>query len=176
MLVVGTEPPQTMKVDSRVLCRSSSVFNRMLKGPFLESKSCSHNAWEVKLPEDDPQALLIIMDIVHNQYEHAPAEPALDVLCHVLSLVDKYVMGKSLRSISYLWLDQERDKDDQPLKDREACLFVAFELGAVDLFGQIATRLAIECKVDDSGKLLAADGQSRLIDNEFVNRINIVGK
>ncbi|KAG5989402.1 hypothetical protein E4U43_004509 [Claviceps pusilla] len=176
-LVVGTRPPQTMKVDSRALCRSSSVFSKMLKGPFLESRPRSR-AWEVKLPEDDPQALLIIMDIIHNQYKHAPTEPALYILCRVLSLSSKYDMAKSLRSMWHAWLEQAREATGpyETLWGKEAYLFVAFELGDNHLFGNIATRLAIECKVNNKGEILTMNGRSRLVDNEFVKRTNVVGE
>ncbi|KAG5923331.1 hypothetical protein E4U42_004987 [Claviceps africana] len=174
-LVVGPFPSKTMKVDSKVLCRNSSVFSKMLEGPFVESRT-RFRPWEVKLPEDNPQALLIIMDIAHNQWVHAPVKPALNTLCHVLALSNKYDMGKALRPVSHAWLIQTRLEAYMTLKGREARLFVAFELGDADLFARIATRLAIECTVDGSGDILAIDGQSRLIDNEFLQRINIVGE
>lgn len=176
-LVVGTGPPQTMKVDSRALCRSSSVFSKMLKGPFLESRPRSR-AWEVKLPEDDPQALLIIMDIIHNQYKHAPTEPALDVLCRILSLSSKYDMAKSLRSMWHAWSEQARKAAGryESLQGKEAYLFVAFELGDNHLFGDIVTRLAVRCKVNNKGEILTIYGQSRLVDNEFVKRTDVVGE
>ncbi|KAG6001005.1 hypothetical protein E4U21_004783 [Claviceps maximensis] len=173
ILVVGIEPPRSMIVDSRVLCRSSSVFSRMLKGPFVESQSDSQ-AWEVKLPDDNPQALLIVMDIIHNLYKHTPAEPTLDTLCHILSLTNKYDMAKSLRPVAYTWLKHAKREMTKPLQGREAYLFVAYELGDVQMFHQIALKIATECTVDREGQMLAVDGQSRLNDQEFVKRIYIL--
>ncbi|KAG5982666.1 hypothetical protein E4U55_001548 [Claviceps digitariae] len=174
-LLVGTTPSQTIQVDSKVLCRNSPVFSRMLTGPFLESRRRHHSpAWTVTLPDDNPHALLILMDIIHNEWKHASSEPELDTLCHVLSLADKYDMAKTLRSVASAWLEHAKRETADSLDGKEAYLYVAYELGDAELFNQIAIRIASEYTVDEAGKLLAPSGTSCFIDNEFVKRTNIM--
>lgn len=102
-LKVGQNPPQTMKVDSRALCRSSPVFRRMLRGSFSESQPHS-GPWEVKLPGDSPHAMSIIMDMVHCQHSRTPSEISLGSLVSVLAFTNKYDMARLLRPVAWRWL------------------------------------------------------------------------
>lgn len=172
-LVVGAEPSRKMKVDSRTLRRASPVFRQMLSGLCRESKPPS-GSWEVSLAEDDPAALLIIMDIIHGQYEHTTVEIAVEILCQVLRLASKYHMAKALRPVSSAWLGYANEDARKQLSGREAYLFVAHELGDAGLFDYVGMRIVKECVLDNLGYMLAANRRRRLMDVEYVGRPDFV--
>ncbi len=57
-----------IRVSSRHLTLASPVFDRLLKGEFAEScRLKSVGTTEVRLPRDNPQALQILLNIIHSR-------------------------------------------------------------------------------------------------------------
>ncbi|KAK7430834.1 hypothetical protein QQZ08_002623 [Neonectria magnoliae] len=102
-LIVGNDPPQEMLVDSRALCRSSRVFRKMLGSNFSEAKP-DGGRWQVKLPEDSPKALALLMNIVHSSYDRVPMKLEIDDLFDMCVLVDKYDMERALWPVASAWI------------------------------------------------------------------------
>lgn len=63
-LIVGDDKV-CFVVCSRALSRSAPVWKTMLYGPFMEGKPTDGRDWKVTLPEDCPDAIEIILNIVH---------------------------------------------------------------------------------------------------------------
>jgi hypothetical protein len=79
----------------------------MLYGPWTEAKPQSNSGsrcqWVVCLPDDEPSAMQVILDIVHGNFDKVPVTPwALD-LYHVVVIADKYHMFRCLRPWAAHW-------------------------------------------------------------------------
>lgn len=68
-LIVGEERV-VFQVCSRTLARSSPVWEAMLYGPFSEGKEQQKSQdWKVALPDDNPDAMHMILLVVHSMWE-----------------------------------------------------------------------------------------------------------
>ena len=102
-----------MQVSSKHLTLASSVFARMLYGEFREAETLrSAGQAEFRLPDDDPVALSILLNIVHGHNRRVPRRLELTMLTEVASLVDKYYMVEVIEVYSDMWVDNL--KDDVP--------------------------------------------------------------
>ncbi|KXJ85571.1 hypothetical protein Micbo1qcDRAFT_169313 [Microdochium bolleyi] len=98
------------RVCSRALSRSSSVFDKMLFGPFAEgtkSRDASQE-WVVDLPGDSPSGLRPLLEIMHGQFQRmAPIAGAqrstIQRLYDVVVVADKYDCIALLRPWAASW-------------------------------------------------------------------------
>ncbi|KAI8292779.1 hypothetical protein K4K59_006178 [Colletotrichum sp. SAR11_240] len=98
-LIVGSDvrdgDPSTFLVCSKTLARSSSVFDKMLFGPFAESRpspesSKQESAWVVHLPEDDPDHMEAVLNILHLKFREIPRHFLPPLFSGMIVLADKY--------------------------------------------------------------------------------------
>lgn len=110
-LEVG-EQSTAFLVCSKAMARSSPAFKVMLYGPFTEAKP-KVGEWIVRLPEDDPRAFAILLDIIHGRSDRVPmdlhlAQPPPDcaatLLYDVVKMADKYCLLPLLRPWVNPWL------------------------------------------------------------------------
>ncbi|OIW22542.1 hypothetical protein CONLIGDRAFT_675071 [Coniochaeta ligniaria NRRL 30616] len=130
-------------ICSRALSRASPVFKKMLNGGFAESMP-SHGEWVVKLPEDDPEAMIFLLNVVHGQFDDIPETLPEEKLYRLTILTDKYDMTKSLRPWASYWLKRlantERTVDTQAQR-----MWIAWELGDAGLFELEVQYLLLNC-------------------------------
>ena len=105
----SSAPPSEieMLVSSRHLMLSSPVFKAMLQhSNFAEGKELQDSKKvTIPLPEDDPDAFAIILDIVHGRNRKVPKEVNLDLMGKLAVLVDKYQMLEVVEMFSDIWID-----------------------------------------------------------------------
>ncbi|KAF4869732.1 hypothetical protein CGCSCA1_v011026 [Colletotrichum siamense] len=98
-LVVGSDvrdgDPPTFLVCSKTLARASPVFDRMLFGPFAESRPSSESskqepAWVVHLPEDDPDHMEAVLNILHFNFKDIPRRFTPPIFSGMIVIADKY--------------------------------------------------------------------------------------
>ncbi|KAF4831587.1 hypothetical protein CGCTS75_v005144 [Colletotrichum tropicale] len=98
-LVVGSDvrdgDPSTFLVCSKTLARASPVFDRMLFGPFAESRPSSEwskqeFAWVVHLPEDDPDHMEAVLNILHFNFKDIPRHFTPPLFSGMIVIADKY--------------------------------------------------------------------------------------
>lgn len=70
-LLVG-EVKKPFLVCSRSMARASKVFDVMLFGPSKEATASKSKDWSVELPEDDPAAFSILLNIAHAKFDLLP--------------------------------------------------------------------------------------------------------
>jgi hypothetical protein len=82
--IIGPDDKKrSLPVISNMLRASSSAFDRMFSGPWAES-----DKKEIRLPDDDPDAFNLLLEILHHKKKafSDPPQPvqllALTVLCH----------------------------------------------------------------------------------------------
>ncbi|CAM1507115.1 Fc.00g067560.m01.CDS01 [Cosmosporella sp. VM-42] len=171
-LTVGASK-QDMIVDSRALHRASPAFRRMLSDDFAEGKPKT-GEWHVKLPEDDPKAFAILMDMIHGLYRQTPLSPTLDELHRITVLADKYDMAQALRSMAFGWLGTNGPiKGAKSMSDRAKVLSIAWVLGHATTFHGVVQEIAEECKVDQEGCLIDDSG-SPLKNYAEIDQLNVL--
>lgn len=172
-LMVGPSSVK-MQVDANVLRHASKVFDRMLFGPFIESNQTTD--WTVELPEDNPEALAVILHAAHCNFECIPVLK-LSEIYDVMVLADKYAMLGSLRPCAIVWASRADHPDLFQWEDvketsyREIMrLFVMYSLGNAlrmpltrpplirplirETFEDLLTRLVLISRVNSDGDLL----------------------
>ena len=80
-----------MRVSSRHLVLVFPVFKRLLKRGFAEGDSLSvTGTLEKELPDDDPKAFEIILNIIHGHVKKVPLKADIKLLTQICVLIDKY--------------------------------------------------------------------------------------
>lgn len=100
-----------MLVSSKHLILSSSVFEAMLQDRFKEGQTLRSTGFlELPLPDDDPDAISILLDVIHGHTRKVPRKVDFELLIHISILVDKYQLHEVVEVFSDGWiqaLDQE---------------------------------------------------------------------
>jgi BTB/POZ domain len=141
----GSEPAVIqMRVSSGHLILVSPVFKRLLKGGFAESHTLSSaGAAEISLPEDDPQAMQILLDIIHGHTRKVPRQIKFDTLTQISILIDKYSLHEVAEVFTDMWFDKLRYYISERLsEDLMPWICVSWVLRKPDYFKN-ATRVAM---------------------------------
>ncbi|CAG8957478.1 hypothetical protein HYFRA_00011459 [Hymenoscyphus fraxineus] len=100
----------TMLVSSRHLSLASNVFKAMLRQNFQEGNELSLNGTvTINLPEDNPTAFEILMNIIHAKNRSIPKKVTLQMLTELAILVDKYRMHESTGFLADMWIAELED-------------------------------------------------------------------
>jgi hypothetical protein len=104
-------------VCSKAMARSSPAFRSMLYGGFKETRPAVGD-WIVRLPEEEPDAFAIILNVVHGRTDRVPRDftdggkdsnnRGATLLYNVARIADKYVMISLLRPWTDQWLEPFR--------------------------------------------------------------------
>lgn len=167
---------QRFVVCPRTLSRTSKVFKAMLYGNFVESKpSNKEQEWVVALPEDDPTSLATVLYIIHNKFSLVPDKMTREELYHITILTDKYDMTEVLRPWARAWIEPF-DPVSRAVgqKGDEQLLWIAWELGHINLFKKTLGNIQETCTLDEDGKVLDRHG-IRLEDNTHIQSLGVLG-
>ncbi|KAL9105776.1 MAG: hypothetical protein Q9187_008658, partial [Circinaria calcarea] len=111
---LSTYSETRLRVSSKHLILASPVFKAMLARNFKESATLrSTGTLELQLPDDDPAALLVLLDIIHGDTPQVPREVDLPMLTQLAVLVDKYQLYKVVGVYSEFWIDSLKGKIPQ---------------------------------------------------------------
>lgn len=150
----GTRPGQVrMRVSSRHLILVSPFFRALLESSFAEGLSLtSAGTAEVPLPEDDPQALQILLNIIHGHMRKVPRSVNIGTLTQVSVLIDKYALHEVTEVFTEIWFDKLEAKMPATIEpELSAWLCVSWVLQKKEAFWHL-TRLAMR---EDTGSLAA---------------------
>ncbi|KAH7420002.1 hypothetical protein BKA64DRAFT_752556 [Cadophora sp. MPI-SDFR-AT-0126] len=133
-----------MLVSSKHLMLSSPVFKAMLQpGSFAEgSKLQAGGKVIITLPEDNPEAFTILLNIVHGKVRQLPAEVPINIMTGLSVLIDKYQMHEAGELCLRLWMPEL--KKSLPTKLDETMLSwlsISWVFKLPDVFKKI-TRIA----------------------------------
>ena len=108
VLVVGSGDDQrSIRASSKVLSLASPVLAAMFSpGRFSEGAALSSsNPPEIRLPEDDPDAVAMFCLLVHfREYHGKQRAPSFNQLMNMALFCDKYDAGMALNPWSEVWL------------------------------------------------------------------------
>lgn len=152
------KPVQSFRVCASALRRSSQVWKKMLFGPFKESKPAC-GPWLVDLPEDNPDALKILLHIVHANFQLVPSKPSLDELYGTFVLANKYDMISVLMPWARAWVKVVQSFGT-PSDGRSiaSLMYIAWEMGQIGLQKEMMEHLVLHSSVDKDGRMVTADG------------------
>jgi hypothetical protein len=154
----GSDVPKvsqrTLVVSSAVMRIASPVWNRMFdpKCGFMEAYQSSANQ-EVYLPDDNAEAMLLVLQIAHLLFKNVPQTLEFDQLLNVAILCDKYDTVGLIRP----WLPKWEGKL-KPLAyaaGYEDYLFISWAFGDYYTYGGLARKLVHTSKSNAAGQLIS---------------------
>ena len=143
------------QVSSSALCLASPVFRAMLgaKGKFKESKSLQKRKSgdppvEITLKDDNPDALAVILRIIHYQHDSVPESLSEENLWQIAMLIDKYDLRVATKPWINLWTQPYLSFAGLPLASSsyftgDRGIFLAYVFGKDILFKNISKSIIL---------------------------------
>ncbi len=151
---------KTLVVSSTVMCLASPVWKAMFdpQGHFKEATwSTSAANREVAFPDDDPGALLVLLNISHLNFDQLPTTMEFDTLLNIAVLCDKYDMVKVIRPWIPKWAEPLRSHALE--RGHEEYAFIAWTFGDQVAFDVVIRRMVMKSLSSASGELLNGVGK-----------------
>ncbi|TEY44014.1 hypothetical protein BOTCAL_0356g00160 [Botryotinia calthae] len=170
----------TFKLSSHALCFASPVWKKFVFPPlFLPSslrnqeelnakKACTvpeepFPDIELDFTEDDPEALLILLQIAHLKFSNIPAKLSYDVLYNISILCNQYDCRRLVKPWIQDWLKNESTEAYLPHK--EGWLWIAYYFGREDICYHMIKTMALRLTIGNDGKRMLMDGP---VDREYL--------
>jgi hypothetical protein len=159
-LVLGLEECPELRsiiVSSHIVRRLSSMWDSLI------SKHAKKPDWKnpskkvLRISSDSPEILVQIMRIVHSQFKEVAQNLTFRQLIDLALTSQKYATNRVLIPFLSKWTEPYRQKILEPGK--EEWLFVAYQFGYENDFRILAKHLALNCRVDEEGKLIGTSGK-----------------
>lgn len=146
-----------MQCSLKHLALASSVFKAILVGNFKESAVLrSVGTLELPLPDDDPAALLILLNIIHGRTKEIPLEIDLDMLTRIAIVVDKYRLQTEVGILSRIWIDRLKSSIPQHwTEDVRRWILISWVFQSATEF-KLVTQIAERqsgSRIDESGEI-----------------------
>ncbi|KAK5938090.1 hypothetical protein PMZ80_009679 [Knufia obscura] len=108
LVVGGDDKILKLRTDSHMRRAASDAFAALFGPDFAEGKHLSYEtAKEIPLPDDDPQAMKLICQVIHLKHSLVPDQLESNQLLRVAKLVDKYFLHESMSLAIAKWLHIE---------------------------------------------------------------------
>jgi hypothetical protein len=103
-------------VSSRHMILASRVFKSMLdKNKFHEGRTLhAEGGITIPFPDDDPDAFIVLLNIVHGFTRAVDRAPSLGRLTEIAILVDKYEFHETVEVFAGIWMSNLTDNEDIP--------------------------------------------------------------
>ena len=159
-LIVGADDDaKSFLVSSKVLSVASPVWRAMLstRNGFKEAGS-----EEIVFPDDDPEALRIVLLACHLSFPKVPKMVDLIDLANLCTICDKYDCISLIQPWFSAWASQSLHYVGE--NGYERWVFIAWVMGDVDVFKRATNRVVLRCRTNKSGQCLSGDGK-RVLDD-----------
>ncbi|KAL9107186.1 MAG: hypothetical protein Q9227_007886 [Pyrenula ochraceoflavens] len=135
------------KVSAKHMALASRVFKVLLQGHMDEARRLrTHGSVTCPLPDDNPDAFLIVLNIIHLRKYRIPEVISFEDLVHVGVLVDKYELHEAVEDCARAWIsrlqDQAPRRPEQFGPNVVKWIFVSWVFRSKIIF-QVVTKLAI---------------------------------
>ena len=134
-----------VKVSSRHLALASPVFRTMFDGGFKERVQPGNDPHKVHLPEDDYDALLILLRVIHGLNKSVPRLIVKDLFVRVIVLLDKYKMYECALVYTDLWFDDLWPRHDETPPHLVDWIFICWALDKFSEFDKLVRLAVFEC-------------------------------
>ncbi|KAF5872370.1 uncharacterized protein Bfra_005729 [Botrytis fragariae] len=119
-------------VSSKHMSLASPVFKAIIKGESHEDLVLrTTGKLELPLPDDDPPAMRILIDVIHGRMNSVPLKIDLNLFTQIAILVDRYQCREAVRLLPAIWKDELPSKFSEYAWDdigRWICIAWQFEL------------------------------------------------
>lgn len=146
-LLVGKDE-EGFVVSRDMMCGACPSWERMLNGPYAESTKS-----EIALPDDDPQALRILLLIAHLTFHKLPPKLTLEELTTLAFTCDKYDTVALVRPFLPVWTEPWLKDGSYINRGNEEWVWISYVFGYKDEFCACAKQLVKEIAIDENGKL-----------------------
>ena len=136
-----------MLVSSKHMALVSPFFKTMLQNSnFKEgSELNSTGKVEIPLPDDDPEAMTILVNIVHYQLRQVPLKIDFNLATKIALLVDKYAMYQVIGLFADLWMPHLTfDFATKNYKDLHRWIFIVYVFERPNEFQEVTRSLTIK--------------------------------
>jgi hypothetical protein len=135
-----------MLVSSKHLFLASSFFEEMLQAHFKEGQTLRSDGFlELPLPDDDPIAFCILLDIIHGHTRKVPRTVDMNMLADIAILVDKYQLQEVVEVFSDGWIKSlEPQVPTKSSEDLIVWLCISWVFGCADQFKKMTQILERE--------------------------------
>lgn len=150
-LVVGEDgsPQQPIRASKSTMSLASSVWKAMFSRVWVE-----HEAFEILLPDDDVEAILLVLRIAHLRFQDLPKKGALALqsLLNLAVVCDKYDLVHLIRPFLDLngWALPWYPDLTASLRHAEL-LFVAWTFGFNESFEALANDIVLQMTMTVAG-------------------------
>ena len=144
---------RTFLVSTKALCLASPVWKTMFdpQGPWARQ-----NNEGFKMLEDDPNALLILLDAAHLNFDCVPSSVDEEILFQLSVLCDKYDTIRLVRPWISDWLKDLPARSEFCDGKHGVRLFISWSFGYADPYNTLSKHLVSSITTDDSGQCLCA--------------------
>ncbi|KAI8250274.1 hypothetical protein K4K58_010030 [Colletotrichum sp. SAR11_239] len=158
-LVVGSDvrdgDPSTFLVCSKALARASPVFDKMLFGPFAESRpstesSKQNSAWIVHLPGDEPAHFEVVLNILHCNFKKVAQRLPIPLLSGLVAIADKYDCIEIFRPWVNEWIP---DLEPEGVYEEKLTLHIAWHFGCISTFEYALRAITEQSSISEDGRV-----------------------
>jgi hypothetical protein len=133
------------RVSSSHLILASPYFKAALSGPWREATSISVDRFRYIHANDwDPEALLVLMHIIHGRNRHVPRLISVELLAKIAVLVDYYHCYEAVEVFADIWVRELRNQlPAQVGRELVLWLCVSWIFGHTEVFASV-TSIALQ--------------------------------
>jgi hypothetical protein len=152
----NSREPVIGSVSSDAMVLASHVWKKFLFPPWEGAGGAVSLAEkEIDCSEDDPVALLILLNIAHLQFRSIPATLSYKDLYNVAILCDQYDCAQLVQPWIEKWLQDERAR---AMSEGIGWLFIAWVFGRDAVFRTLAAHVVKEVQTNAEGQCLDTSG------------------
>ncbi|KAK1484464.1 hypothetical protein CTAM01_12969 [Colletotrichum tamarilloi] len=104
-----------------------------------------------KMPSDNPQVMLILLAIIHDEKRFIPDKVCVIQLYGLLAHARQFGLTGSLGPHRQDWMPTEKERTDSP--DKEYIAWIAWEIGAKEIYNEMVNHLGSMCSGDGKGSI-----------------------
>jgi hypothetical protein len=162
LLIVGSDVlPNGIRTIKTSIPRIARLGPRWIEAFNRGSKGRSYGAVKIRFPEDDAEALNIIVTAAHDRFSALPQTLTLEGLVQLARVAERYDLNHLLVGHLGSWLAPHRKHITQ--RGYEQWLYIAWQFGLENDFIALVEHFATRCKVDEEGQLLVPNSDQLLV-------------
>lgn len=136
-----------MQLSSKHLALASTYFQRMMANDWKESKAENDYAYTITADDWNPDALIIMMNILHGQTQEVPKIIDVEKLAKIAVLVDYYGCHKAMNWFAEVWISRIAEPFYVSYsRDTLLRLFVSYVFSDNDAFTKLTKAIIYESR------------------------------
>ncbi|KAL1624915.1 hypothetical protein SLS54_003639 [Diplodia seriata] len=162
ILVYDEDVQKVFVASSTAMSFVCNPWKRMLAGDFKEAQADSSGMREISLPEDDPRALSILLNIAHLRFDNLPKGiMSFEAFRDLIVLSNKYCATVILKPWLSTWTQVATESYYFDYTcGREELLFIYWELGEEEEMEEVAWDLTWDIGINEDGQFANKEGKA----------------